>query len=181
MNFTVLLNKMEEEAVKNRFVILPLVMLILLAGGVLSCQSSSAVSDGQTAPDFTLKDISGNDFSLSNTEGKVVILDFWATWCPPCRMEVPHFEALYRRYKSEGLVIVGVSLDRAGAAPVREFAREADVSYPLVMGDQATVSAYGGIRGIPTTFIIDRQGRIVEKVVGYRDREFFESRIKDLL
>jgi cytochrome c biogenesis protein CcmG/thiol:disulfide interchange protein DsbE len=133
------------------------------------------------APDFTLNDLDGKPFRMSDTKGNVVILDFWATWCPPCRMEIPHFEALYRQYRANGLEIVGVALDRGGAKVVKPFVKDAGVTYPVVIGDQATANAYGGIRGIPTTFIIDRQGRIVEKAVGYRDKAFFESRIKELL
>jgi cytochrome c biogenesis protein CcmG/thiol:disulfide interchange protein DsbE len=148
----------------------------------VSCrQQIVSTSQEGLAPDFTLKDLDGKTFRFADTKGKVVILDFWATWCPPCRMEIPHFEALYRQYGAKGLVIVGVALDQGGTRDVKPFIEENGVTYPVVIGDQRTAGAYGGIRGIPTTFIIDRKGRIVEKAVGYRDREFFESRVKELL
>ena len=136
---------------------------------------------GTEAPDFKLFDISEKQFKFSDTKGKVVILDFWATWCPPCRMEVPHFEALYKEYKEKGLVIIGVALDQGGASVVRPFVEHNKVTYPVLIGNAQVVSDYGGIRGIPTTFIIDRQGRITEKIVGYRNKEFFEAIIKELL
>jgi cytochrome c biogenesis protein CcmG/thiol:disulfide interchange protein DsbE len=158
------------------------ILLIFVAVCAVSCgqQILSTFQEGM-APDFTLKDMDGRTFRFADTRGNVVILDFWATWCPPCRMEIPHFEALYRQYGAKGLVIVGVALDRGGAANVKSFVEENGVTYTVVISDQRVISAYGGIRSIPTTFIIDREGRIVEKVVGYRDKEFFESRIKELL
>ncbi|MGB2600674.1 MAG: TlpA disulfide reductase family protein [Candidatus Omnitrophota bacterium] len=167
--------------IKKRFFILTLTLLLFITAGLLSCDQSSAVGGSSVAADFTLNDLDGKPFKMSDTKGSVVILDFWATWCPPCRMEIPHFEALYRQYKAKGIVIVGVALDRGGVGVVKPFIKEMGVTYPVVIGDQNVANVYGGIRGIPTTFIIDREGRIVEKAVGYRDKEFFESRIKELL
>ncbi len=159
--------------------------IVFIAASLVSCQARTESSESDilrpVAPDFKLKDLNGNDFSLSQTKGKVVILDFWATWCPPCRMEVPHFKDLYQRYKGKGLVIIGVALDQGGAATVRPFVQTNEIDYPVLMADQIVVASYGGIRSIPTTFIIDRKGRIVEKIVGYRGKDFFESIIKKLL
>ena len=172
---------------RTRFSTIMIVLVIFISAGLISCeQGTSQGSAGtgaasQTAPDFTLTDLSGKPFTLSGTRGKVVILDFWATWCPPCRMEVPHFQSMYEEYKDKGLVIVGVALDRTGPSAVMAFAREFDVTYPVVMGDDRTTALYGGIRSIPTTFIIDRQGRITDRFVGYRSREVFEEAIKGLL
>jgi len=167
---------------KRGFLIFIIVGSLLVAAGLLSCQGQVATGDAKpTAPDFTLKDLDGRPFSLSDTKGKVVILDFWATWCPPCRMEIPHFESLYREYGNRGLVVIGISLDRGDASAVRSFAEDNGISYPIVIGDQETTILYGGIRGIPTTFVIDRKGRIVEKFVGYRSKEVFESAINKLL
>ena len=167
--------------IKKRFLIFPAVLMLLIVAGLLSCRQSSAVGGSSMAPDFTLNDLDGKPFRMSDTKGSVVILDFWATWCPPCRMEIPHFEALYKQYKAKGLEIVGVALDRGGIKVIKPFIKDAGVTYPIVIGNQAVANAYGGIRGIPTTFIIDREGRIVEKAVGYRNKEFFESRVKELL
>jgi peroxiredoxin len=167
---------------KSKFLIFFIFSLLFVTVGSLSCQSQATSGDVKSAaPDFTLKDLDGQPFRLSDTKGKVVILDFWATWCPPCRMELPHFESLYREYKDKGLVIIGVSLDRGGAAAVKPFVETNEISYTILIGDQRITALYGGIRGIPTTFVIDRRGHIVEKFVGYRSKEVFESLIKKLL
>ncbi|NQT33107.1 MAG: TlpA family protein disulfide reductase [Candidatus Omnitrophica bacterium] len=167
---------------RKKWFIIFLVSLLVTTAGLMSCQGQGPSGSAQAmAPDFTLKDLEGNPFSLSNVKGKVVILDFWATWCPPCRMEIPHFQALSTEYKDKGLVVIGIALDDGGAAVVGPFAKSNGVTYPILIGNQQVAAAYGGIRGIPTTFIIDRKGRIVEKYVGYRDKEVFESAIKDHL
>lgn len=135
----------------------------------------------QTAPDFQLTDLKGNPLVLSSLQGKVVLLDFWATWCPPCLEELPHFKELYAAYRGQGLEIVGVALDQGGGEVVRPFAQKNGVLYPLAIGTSRLTQAYGGIRGIPTTFLIDKKGRIAAKFVGYRSKEIFESQIKALL
>lgn len=133
------------------------------------------------APDWTLLDMAGTEVSLSDFKGKVIILDFWATWCPPCRAEVPHFIELYNEYKDRGLEVVGISLDADVQKAVSEFVKEQDINYTVLAADGKVASLYGGIRSIPTTFVIDRQQRIVQKYVGYRDKEVFEEDIKGLL
>jgi peroxiredoxin len=138
-------------------------------------------SERKEAPDFTLKDISGKEVRLSDFRGKVVILDFWATWCPPCRMEIPHFIDLYREYRDDGLEIVGVALDRNGIQAVVPFVQKNGIPYVSLIGNAEVTQLYGGIKNIPTTFVLDRQGRIVSKHVGYRPREVFEREIVALL
>ena len=133
------------------------------------------------APSFTLQDLSGNKVSLSDFQGKVVILDFWATWCPPCVREIPHFVELYDQYKAQGFAMVGISLDRQGVSVVEAFVQKYKVNYPILMNDGQADRAYGGIRSIPTTFVIDRAGNIRQKYVGYRDKAVFEAGIKTLL
>ena len=150
---------------------------ILFIAGCASAQQQAQTK----APDFTLPDLNGKAFSLSELEGKVVILDFWATWCPPCVMEIPHFIDLYKEYKGQGLEVVGVSLDRGGVKVVKSFVEKNEMTYPVVIGNQKVAEDYGGIRGIPTTFVINRQGYIVKKFVGYRDKKVFESIIQQLL
>jgi len=135
----------------------------------------------QEAPDFVLTDISGEQVKLSDFRGKVVILDFWATWCGPCKMEIPHFISLYDEYADDGLEIVGVAMDRNGIQAVVPFVEQRGIDYVSLLGDAKVASLYGGIRGIPTTFVIDRKGRVVSKHVGYRDRAVFESEIVPLL
>ncbi len=172
---------------KNR--IAAVLLLTFMVLGLLSCgheQPAGATQKGSSsalekAPDFTLKDLDGNPFSLKDTAGKVVILDFFATWCPPCQAEIPHFQAMYEAFKDDGLVIVGVSLDQAEPKAIKSFAAKYGVTYPMIMGDQEVIASYGGIRSIPTTFILDRKGRIVSKAIGFRPKEFFEEEIKKLL
>jgi len=135
----------------------------------------------KSAPSFTLQDLNGKQVSLSDFKGKVVILDFWATWCPPCVKEIPHFIALYEQYKDQGFAIVGISVDRGGISVVKSFARKYRVNYPILMTDGRVDKAYGGIPSIPTTFVIDSAGNIRQKYVGYRDKAIFEADIKALL
>jgi cytochrome c biogenesis protein CcmG/thiol:disulfide interchange protein DsbE len=125
--------------------------------------------------------LNGKQVSLSDFKGKVVILDFWATWCPPCVKEIPHFIALYEQYKDQGFAIVGISVDREGISVVKSFARKYQVNYPILMTDGQVDKAYGGIPSIPTTFVIDSAGNIRQKYVGYRDKAVFEADIKALL
>jgi peroxiredoxin len=132
-----------------------------------------------TAPAFTLTDVNGRQVALSSFRGNVVVLDFWATWCPPCKREIPDFIDLQSAYRSKGVQFVGVALDEPDK--VRAFAREHEMNYPVLLGTDDVAARYGGISGIPTTYIIDRNGRIVERYEGFRPREVFESAIKKLL
>ncbi len=135
---------------------------------------------GETvAPSFTLTDIHGRTVSLSDFRGKVVILDFWATWCPPCKKEIPDFIDLQREYGARGVQIVGVGLDEP--ENIREFARSHGINYPVLLGNDEVSSLYGGISGIPTTFIIDKQGNIAVRFEGFTQRAAFEREIASLL
>jgi peroxiredoxin len=136
---------------------------------------------GKSAPSFTLQDLNGKTVSLSDFKGKVVVLDFWATWCPPCVKEIPHFIALYEQYKDQGFAMVGISVDREGIGVVSSFAQKHQINYPILMADGQVANAYGGITGIPTTFVIDSAGNIRQKYIGYRDKAVFEADIKALL
>lgn len=137
---------------------------------------TSTVS-AQEAPDFTLTDMEGQQVSLSDYKGKIIILDFWATWCGPCRMEIPSFIELQDQYE-EDVVVLGVSLDQDGPRAVIPFAKKMGINYPVVYGNGTVTQAYGGIRGIPTTFVIDKDFNIQRKYVGYTDHAVFE---KDIL
>ena len=133
------------------------------------------------APAWTLPDVDGKPVHSTEFAGKVVVLDFWATWCPPCKMEIPGFVELQKKYAAQGLVVVGISLDQDGPNVVREFMKAQGINYPVVMGDNAVQTSFGGVEGIPTTFVIDRTGKIVEKHVGSAPKEAFEATIKKLL
>lgn len=136
---------------------------------------------GSQAPAYQLTDLSGQTVSSSAFAGKVVIVDFWATWCPPCRDEVPHFVQLQSKYRDQGLVIVGLSLDAGGAKDVAPFAEEYNVNYPMLLNADEVAKAFGGINSIPTTFVIDRQGKIVKRFAGFTPPEVFEATIAPLL
>jgi peroxiredoxin len=131
------------------------------------------------APAFTLTDLEGKPVSLSEFRGKVVVLDFWATWCPPCKREIPDFVDLQKEYGSQGVQIVGIALDEPDK--VKAFARQNGMNYPVLLGTDDVSLRYGGIEGIPTTFIIDKSGKIVNTFEGYRPRQVFETEIKKLL
>jgi peroxiredoxin len=136
---------------------------------------------GSIAPAFTLPDLDGKPVALASMKGKVVILDFWATWCPPCKEEIPHFVRLQSKYKPQGLEIVGLALDLGGAKEVRPFAEEHDVNYTMLIGNEDVAKAYGNVTMIPTTFVLDRNGKIVQRFIGYTAPEVFEETIRPLL
>jgi cytochrome c biogenesis protein CcmG/thiol:disulfide interchange protein DsbE len=136
---------------------------------------------GSVAPAYELPDVSGKAVSSAEFLGKVVILDFWATWCPPCREEIPHFVKLQDKYRAQGLEIVGLSLDAGGAKDVEPFAKEYGVNYTMLIANDELAKAYGGIVSIPTTFVVDRQGKIVKRFIGYTPPEVFEATIAPLL
>lgn len=126
------------------------------------------------APDFTLTSLDKNEIKLSNYKGKVIILDFWASWCPPCKAEIPSFIELYKKYKEQGLAIIGIALSDE-KYNIQAFAKNFKINYPIAMGNEKIVRDYGGIRGLPTTFIIDKEGNIREKFIGYMPKEVFEE------
>jgi len=136
---------------------------------------------GKPAPAFDLPDLEGNKVELSSMKGKVLILDFWATWCPPCKEEVPHLVRLQSKYRDQGLQIVGLSLDKGGASVVKPFAEEHDVNYTMLIATDETAKAYGGVAMIPTTFVVDRSGVVVKRFIGYTTPEAFEEAILPLL
>lgn len=172
---------------KNTHSMIVAVAGLVVAGFLFGCARSEPpaanVADQATvlSPSWTLNDVEGRPVASEQFRGKVVILDFWATWCPPCRQEIPGFVALQKQYGEKGLVVIGVSLDQQGPGVVKAFMQQFGMNYPVVMGDQAVVDAFGGVEGIPTTFVIDRAGNIVAKHVGYADQQTFEIAIQRLL
>ena len=144
-------------------------------------QVANKGQSAQAAPAWALPDLNGRTVTLSSLKGKVVLLNFWATWCPPCRTEIPDLIALQKKYADDGVVVVGVSLDETGSSAVKSFVAKNGINYPVVMGDQRTASAYGGITAIPTTFVIDRGGKVVGEIQGGADLAGFEAAIKPAL
>jgi len=143
--------------------------------------SDTFTDDGKAAPAWTLTDVSGKVIHSDDLKGKVVVLDFWATWCGPCRIEIPGFIALQKQYRDLGLTVIGASVDEGGAAVVKKFADQLGVNYPVGVADDSIQAAFGGIVGLPTTFIIDRQGRFVSKHLGLTDQSEFDAELKPLL
>jgi len=145
----------------------------------------TATCDSEARPanfDFTLEDMHGDKVALESFKGKVVLLNFWATWCGPCKIEIPWFVEFTDQHKDDGLVVLGVSIDDT-AEKIRAFAEDYDVNYPLLvgLGREDFQESYGPIWGIPMTFFIDRQGTLCRTHAGIADREEFEKDISDLL
>jgi len=137
---------------------------------------------GNLAPDFTLENIAGGTLQLSSLKGKVVIIDFWDTWCPPCRKALPSLEALSKAHQDD-LVVVGVAFGREGIEKVREYVNANNLTFPMVVSDKQFQVAkdFGGVQSIPTTFVIDRNGVIVEVWVGGHSQSEYEAGYKKAL
>jgi peroxiredoxin len=154
----------------------------MLFGQSRSSEAATSLSGTiMPAPSWELQGADGKTIHSSDFKGKVVILDFWATWCPPCKAEIPSFIALQNEYGKKGLAVVGISVDEGGVDVVKEFAQKLGMNYPVVLADDKTPQAFGGIEAIPTTFIIDREGRIVTKHLGFTEKDEFEKELKPLL
>ena len=165
----------------NRYIFLigVLVLVVFLTGCDNSSQQKSSTSGmtavkkkgliNNVAPDFTLTDMQGQQVSLSQYRGKVVILNFWATWCPPCREEMPSMEALHQKYKNKGLVMLAVNVDENGASAVKKFLQKTPYSFPILIDTKNVAQQSYGVFRFPESFIIDRNGVVVEKIIGGRD------------
>lgn len=156
--------------------------------GIVACSPSrpvpSAVKNSnqrKKAPDFALKDGSGKLVHLADYKGKVILLDFWATWCGPCKIEIPWFTEFERKYKDRGFEVLGVSMDDDGWKVVAPFVQEKKINYRVLMGDDKTGDQYGGLEALPTTFVIDRSGRIASVHVGLTNKKDFSDAIEQLL
>jgi cytochrome c biogenesis protein CcmG/thiol:disulfide interchange protein DsbE len=159
-----------------------LLLVILLAVIIVGCSKSDS-GQGLTggAPDFTLPAVDGSMVSMSDYRGKVILVDFWATWCPPCQEMIPVLSKLHKRYSDKGLVILGVSLDRDGLEALGVYVHENMIPYKVVMGDTRIGNAFGGVSSIPTLYIVDRDGRLVRKLAGYHSYRQLEEQVKKYL
>lgn len=151
-----------------------LIVTLLLAGSAASAQNRKAA-------DFTLTTADGKVVELSKLQGKVVLVNFWATWCGPCRREIPDFIEVYQEYKSKGFEIVGIALDEEGFDLVTPFVKKYKIPYPVVIGSGKEVRAYGGFEVIPTTFLIDRKGMIVDEHMGLMTKADLIKKLKSVL
>jgi peroxiredoxin len=163
-------------------------LAILILASLAREEGTKGVPGGSPpAPLFSLKTLSGERIDLADLRGNVVVLDFWATWCPPCREGIPELNRLHRAYRDRGLAVIGISLDRGGPEEVRRFLDQKGAEYVNVMGDEEVFRAYNGLPGlgktpgIPTAFVIDREGRVRKRFVGLTRMEDFETAVKPLL
>ena len=140
-----------------------------------------ASDERKDAPNFSLKDEDGKTVQLSDYRGKVVLLNFWATWCGPCKIEIPWFVEFERTHKDEGFAVVGISMDEDGWPAVKPFISDAGINYRILMGNDSIAQLYGGVDSLPTTFIIDREGRIHAKYLGATDVSVIDKAVSDLL
>jgi peroxiredoxin len=147
---------------------------------VLLCGASASKNANDLAPDFSRTDFTGNTVRLADYRGKLVLLNFWATWCAPCREEMPRFSQWQRDYGAKGLQVIGVSMDD-DAAPVKEFLGRYPVMYPIVMGDAKLGESFDGVLGLPTSYLIDPQGRILIRYRGETNLVKMSAKIQALL
>ncbi len=170
------------------FVVLFVAILAMLASGKYLTRARKhgpliLVGDvkGVKAPDFELPTLDGRKVKLSDYRGKAVLLDFWATWCPPCKVEMPWFADLQKRYASQGLVVLGVAMDDSSADKIAEFASEMGVNYPVLLGNDQVSDEYGDVQYLPTNFYIGRDGVILQKMTGLVDNQEVEKAVKEAL
>jgi peroxiredoxin len=154
---------------------------VIMAPARVEPTSLAMQADDTPAQDFTLLDLNGQEVKLSDFRGKVVVLNFWATWCPPCRKEIPDFNELQAQYGDKGLQFIGVALDEEGLPKVKKWTSTNPVNYPVVIADAQIKKTYGEMNAIPVTMLIDRQGIIRTKYIGMRQKAIVESMIAPLL
>jgi thiol-disulfide isomerase/thioredoxin len=170
---------------------LALVVVALVAAGMLYFGFHAArrsgtnhplgIGYGTPAPDFTLETLDGKSVSLSSLRGKAVVVNFWATWCGPCKIETPWLVELQNQYGAQGLQIVGVAMDDSGKDEIAKFAKDMGMNYPVLLGKEAVGDAYGGVPALPESFFIGRDGKIVDKIMGLEGRSEIEDAVKKAL
>ncbi|HVQ35464.1 MAG TPA: TlpA disulfide reductase family protein [Candidatus Bathyarchaeia archaeon] len=165
-----------------RFLPIASVTLSLLAAcGAPPASAPAPATEAKAAPGFELKDLTGKTVKLSDSDGTVRLVDFWATWCAPCREEIPMFKDLHARYGGKGLTLIGIAMDDEGAAVVDPFVKENGMPYVNLLGNEDVAAAWGPLRGLPTKFLVDKQGRIVDTFFGPVPRSVLEKKIASLL
>ncbi len=168
------------------FFVATLVAAMLFLGFHAARRAGGGANDsldptGKPAPDFTLETPDGKNVSLSNYRGQAVMLNYWATWCAPCKIEMPWFVELQKEYGPQGLQILGVAMDDSSKEDIQKFAKDMGVNYTILIGREAVGQAYGGVDVLPTTFFIDRDGNIVTREFGLQSRSLFVDNIKKAL
>lgn len=175
---------------KNRNPLALVVVAVVVAGMLYAgfhfarragAENADNVMKNKPAPDFTLQSLDGKTMRLSDFRGKAVLLNFWATWCGPCKIETPWLVELQNEYGSQGFQIVGVAMDDSGKDEIAKFAKEMGMNYPILLGKESVGDAYGGIPYLPESFFIGRDGKIVDKIMGIDSRSVIEDGIKKVL
>src|SRR6202045_1739340 len=165
-------------------VVVAFVVALMLYVGLHMARRSGRLSTPRiirstVAPDFSLESLEGKTMRLSDFRGKAVLLNFWATWCGPCKIEMPWFVELQQKYGSQGLQVVGVAMDDASKEDIGKFAKDMGVNYPILIGKEAVGDQYGGIPGLPETFLIARDGKIVDKIIRLKGKAEIQDAIKE--
>ena len=143
--------------------------------------STAGLSGLRTAPAFSLRDTNGNIYSSAALAGKPAVINFFATWCPPCREEIPGFIEVYNKHKEKGFELIGISLDTDSRESMPGFLMSNKIGYRILFGDLATARAYGGVSALPTTFFVGKDGEIKNVHIGYMDEDAFDKEVKKLL
>jgi thiol-disulfide isomerase/thioredoxin len=163
------------------------IVAVMLFAGIRTARDNRAnrQSQGQlmgnVAPDFELPELDGQRLKLSSLRGKAVLLNFWATYCGPCKIEMPWFVELQKEYGPQGFQIVGVAMDDASTEDIAKFAKEMGVNYPILLGQESVGQSYGGVSVLPTTFFLDRNGKLIAREFGLQSRSVFVDHIKQAL
>ena len=168
-----------------RGVLVGLVLAVFLLAG---CKTEAAKhkevkleGSRKTAPEFTLKDVNGKTVTLADYKGKVVLLNFWATWCGPCKIEIPWFIDFEQKYKDRGFAVLGVAMDDEGWEIVKPYLEKSKINYRIVVGNDSVATMYGGIDSLPTTFVLDTEGKIASTHIGLVSKSDYENEIQQLL
>jgi thiol-disulfide isomerase/thioredoxin len=167
-------------------IIVAMVVALMLVFGFKLARHSQGVAGGGpakdgAAPDFSLQSLDGKTVRLSDLRGKAVVLNFWATWCAPCKIEMPWFVELQKKYGPAGVQFLGVAMDDASTKEIAEFAQSMNVNYPILIGKESVGDAYGGVQFLPETFYLDRNGKIVDKAFGLKGKGEIEDDIKKIV
>jgi len=167
-------------------IVVAMVVSIMLVFGIQKARhgspnAGSAKLLNQPAPDFSLASLDGKTLKLSDYRGKAVLLNFWATWCEPCKVEMPWFVDLQKKYGPQGLQVLGVAMDDAPTKDIADFAQKMNVNYPIVIGKEEVGTQYGGVQYLPSTFYISRDGKIIDRVFGLVSRSEIEANIQKAL